>query len=86
MVRAKVRCVTVKTVASNYGSGAGTIEQNQVELTPVQDPANSTWSKYTPGGSINLTISNPDAFNAFKPGETYFVDFTPAPAKEADEK
>jgi hypothetical protein len=86
VVRAKVRCITVKTSASNYGSNAGTIESKQVELGPVADPANSTWSKYTPAGSINLTINNPEAFEAFKPGETYFVDFTPAPAKEADEK
>jgi len=85
-VRAKVRCTVVSKQACNYGNNAGTIEQVKVELTPVMDSGNSTWSKWTPGGSIQLTITNPEAYEQFKPGETYFVDFTPAPAKEADEK
>jgi hypothetical protein len=81
-----VRCSKVTTSAINYGSQAGTIDQKTVELSPVNDDANKTWSKYTPSGAIQLTINNPEAFEAFKPGETYFVDFSQAPAKESDEK
>lgn len=84
-VRAKMRCTVVAKRAINYGTNAGTIDTTEVELTPVSDDANKTWSKWTPGGSVKLTINNPEAFDQFQPGETYFVDFTPAPQKEADE-
>lgn len=32
-----------------------------------------------------MTINNPAAFDQFEPGQVCFVDFTLAPAKEADE-
>lgn len=56
-----------------------------VVLNPVTDDANKTWAKYTPGGKIELTIDNPDAYDYFELGKTYFVDFIEAPAKEAEE-
>jgi hypothetical protein len=57
-----------------------------VVLTAVTDDANKTWAKYTPSGKIELSIDNPDAYEAFVLGKTYFIDFSEAPAKEADEK
>jgi hypothetical protein len=56
-----------------------------VRLTPVHGDENKTWSAYTPSGSIELQINNPDAYEAFELGKTYFVDFTSAPLAEADE-
>jgi hypothetical protein len=85
MVRAKFRCTNVSKSASNYGGQPGTVESNVVTLQPVCDDHNKTWSKWTPCGDIKMTINNPEAFDKFVPGECYFVDFTPAPAKEADE-
>lgn len=32
----------------------------------------------TPGGNITLYTVNPAALDAFKPGQEYYVDFTPA--------
>lgn len=68
--------VTAKfTVASVEDFGA----HRKVKLTPVysNDPKspNYSWSKWTPSGSIELTITNPLAYEQFKPGKTYFVDF-----------
>lgn len=85
-VRAKFRVTTVSKTANNYGGNAGTVEQNEVKLSAVSDDANKSWSKWTPGGEIRMTINNPDAFDQFKVGECYFVDFSDAAAKEADEK
>lgn len=85
-VRTKFRVTAVTTSASNYGGQAGTVESKQVKLNAVCDPANATWAKSTPGGEINMTINNPAAFEQFRPGECYFVDFSDAPAKESDEK
>jgi len=48
-------------------------------LFPVTDTteANKSFSKYTPAGQINLTITNPAAFGFFKQGEEYDILITP---------
>lgn len=38
---------------------------------------NKTFWKYTPAGSISLSITNPDAVSQFEAGKEYYVDFTP---------
>lgn len=66
-VVARFQCNTVLVV--------GGVEQ--VGLTPVysSDPAhpNHAWSKYTPAGSLLLSISNPDAQGVFEIGKEYEV-------------
>lgn len=71
-VRAKMKCESI--------SG------NQVRFWAVCDDANKTWAKYTPCGNVEMTIEQPAALEQFKVGEHYFVDFSPAPAAESDEK
>jgi len=38
---------------------------------------NYSWSKWTPAGSLSMTITNPDCFGKFEQGKTYYLDFTP---------
>lgn len=38
------------------------------------------FARYTPGGKIELYITNPALFGKFKPGDAYYVDFTKASA------
>lgn len=68
--RAKFRC----NVLTDYGT------QQTVSMLPVVDgsPENQAFWAATPAGEVQLTISNPDAFAAFKAGSDYYVDFTPA--------
>lgn len=40
---------------------------------------NKAWSMYTPSGTINMGILNEAALEQFKPGDEFYVDFTPAP-------
>lgn len=40
---------------------------------------NKTWSAFTPAGQISMTIKNELASDQFKPGDEFFVDFSPAP-------
>lgn len=70
-VRAKLKC-TEKTGNAEAGGG--------VKLEAVYDgsDANSSWSKYTPSGTLNMWVTNPQAYEAFEVGQKYFVDFTPA--------
>jgi hypothetical protein len=76
-VRAKVR-VTGRHEFTGVSKDAG-IVQVTVHMQPVYDEGtNSQWSKYTPSGDLNLTITNPEAYKQFELGKAYFVDFSPA--------
>ena len=82
-VRAKFQC---SEIAKRASWGNGPHETDQVTLVAVSNDQNKTWSKWTPSGKIEMQINNPDALNQFSIGSFYFVDFTEAPAAEADEK
>ncbi|WP_347558557.1 hypothetical protein [Robbsia sp. KACC 23696] len=40
---------------------------------------NAIFGHWTPNGSVDLTIRNPDAAAFFEPGKKYYVTFTEAP-------
>lgn len=42
---------------------------------------NNTYAKFSPSGDLRLSIANPALVGRFSPGDTFYVDFTPAPAK-----
>jgi hypothetical protein len=74
-VRAKVR-VTGRHESTSIQKDGG-VQQVTVTMLPVYDEGeNSQWSKYTPSGELRLTITNPDAYNQFKLGKAFFVDFS----------
>lgn len=76
-VRAKCR-VTSRHEFTDRGPGSE-IRSVQVTLQPVyEEGSNEQWSKYTPDGELRLSITNPEAYEQFKLGKAYFVDFTPA--------
>jgi hypothetical protein len=54
--------ITMRPVFGTYGDGE----------------VNKTWSKYTPSGQLQITITNPAAIDAFEKGKAYYLDFTPA--------
>ncbi|QHP55023.1 hypothetical protein EH203_14950 [Pectobacterium carotovorum subsp. carotovorum] len=39
---------------------------------------NQAWSKLTPGGQLQMHISNPAAFSQFEQGKEYYIDISPA--------
>lgn len=76
-VRAKMKAYAVTPMHS--GNPNETVAE--IRLMPVYDDGsaeNKSWSKYTPSGEVRLFITNPNAINAFEPGKSYYVDFTPA--------
>lgn len=76
MVRAKFQVSSVK-LSLGYDGTVGTAE---VELHPVTSGSeeNKGFWKYTPNGAIRMSITNPDAYNQFRIGQEFYVDFTPA--------
>jgi len=83
-IRAKMRCDSVeKSHAGTQAGSAGPTVQLFRELVKLQavtggSDENKQWSKYTPSGSLHLTIDNPGAQEFFEPGKEYFVDVTEA--------
>lgn len=39
----------------------------------------NSFAKTTPSGKVELTIANKELHGAYKPGDTFYVDFTPVP-------
>jgi hypothetical protein len=37
---------------------------------------NNTFAKFSPSGSLELTVANPALIGTFEPGETYYLEFT----------
>lgn len=38
----------------------------------------NTFAKFSPSATLSLTVANPALIGQFKPGEKYYLDFTPA--------
>ena len=52
-----------------------------VKLRAVSCDVNKPCSKWTPSGSFEATITNPDAFGKFTPGKSYLLNISEAPAE-----
>ena len=78
-LRAKFRINTVTREIDSRGE----VSNETVNLTAVSGSSdeNKQWCKWTPNGSINLTINNPDAIGKLTSGHEYFIDFIPAGTK-----
>ena len=72
MVRAKVRCEKIENNAVSFTTVYETDAQKSDE--------NVRFTQATPWGEIRLGIDNPAAREQFTVGESYYVDFHPAPA------
>lgn len=58
-----------------------TLEVVRLNCVYTKDGANAQWSKWTPSGSLTLSISNPDAMGTLKPG-FYKITITPCGAED----
>lgn len=77
MVRAKMVVTSKGDAYQHYDKTFSTTTIRLIAVTSGSEE-NKTWAKYTPCGSVELQINNPDAVNAFELGKEYFVDFTKA--------
>lgn len=46
---------------------------------PDGESEDNTFSRWTPSGSLSLTVTNPDLHGKFNAGQKFYVDFTEAP-------
>lgn len=60
-------------------------ESDRIKMVPVcrstypsdGSDEDNTFAKFSPSGSFELTIANPALVGQFRPGQKYYVDFTP---------
>lgn len=75
VMRAKFQ---INTIIPAYGGGE-TLVMNAVCGKPFDENGvseDNTYAKYSPAGSLSLTVNNPALAGAFKVGEKYYLDFT----------
>jgi len=76
-MRAKVKVTSVKL--TEYGE---VLEMAPVcsekPFGPNGENEDNTFARFTPCGSLSLTVNNPDLAGQFKPGQKFYVDFTEA--------
>lgn len=71
----KVDTVTLHTNGENIKMSAVCYDDND---------ENKSFSKWTPTGSYEMFVNNEKIFGVFQPGQEYYLDFTPVPAKSDD--
>lgn len=77
MVRAKFFVSEIK-----HAGTPGTDPFATITLLPVfgsygDGKDNESWSKYTPSGKIEMSVTNPKAIDQFEIGKAYYIDFKP---------
>jgi hypothetical protein len=83
MMRAKMQITTVKQVVGTDGGTAG-VEVSAYPVCgnspfgPNGESEDNTFARYTPAGSLALTITNPELFDKFRPGQKLYVNFSAA--------
>ena len=78
MLRAKFSVGGIDSYPS--GTPDKVIETVRLNAVYSADPEsqNYSWSKWTPSGVVQMTITNPDAQGKFEVGKEYYLDITPA--------
>lgn len=70
----------VKSIEHIHTGGVDEIAE--IKMAPVfgtlgDGEVNDSWSKYTPAGQLEMTITNPAAVSQFELGKVYEMEFTP---------
>lgn len=81
-MRAKIQINSVTvTKDENDKTTHEVVKANPVSNKPFNPDGESednSFARWTPSGSVELTITNPDLFGKFVAGQKFYVDFTPA--------
>ncbi len=77
-MRAKLRVGSVIPQSAGYE----TVKFHGVAASSYPEDGtdeNNTFAKFSPSASFDIVIANPVLLGKFAPGDTFYVDFTPAP-------
>lgn len=82
-MRAKFQIYSVASNLDHTGEkGSETLGMNPVCKSGAYPPdgldEDNTFAKWSPSGNLSLTITNPALWGQFKPGQKFYLDFSPA--------
>lgn len=76
-MRAKFQINTITV----FQSGQEQLKMNAVAKSGAYPSDGSdednTYAKFSPAGELSLTVTNPALLGKFKPGDKFYLDFTP---------
>jgi hypothetical protein len=82
-MRAKMRVEFVQEHGNEYGIKTQEILKMHAVPAPKYQgdgvDEDNTYSKFTPIADLTIHVTNPKLFGEFKPGYTYYVDFSDVP-------
>lgn len=76
-VRAKFRCNSIELFSAEPG-GNRRVKLGAITAGPDASDEDKAFWRYTPSGTVEMTIDNPPASELFEIGKTYYLTFTPA--------
>lgn len=76
-MRAKMQVRDVQSTATSERLVLGAVCKSTANSADGTDEDN-TFAKWTPSAELTMTVNNPDLLGKFKPGDKFYVDFTPA--------
>jgi hypothetical protein len=77
VMRAKMMVNSVVNTGAAVNLSLRAVAKNDGYPSDGRDE-NNTFAFWTPNASVEMTITNPDLFDKFQEGQTYYVDFTSA--------
>jgi hypothetical protein len=81
-MRAKFRVIDVIKGGENYET-IKFMPVSSVPYGPNGESEDNTYARYTPSGSCELAITNPNLVGQFEREQTFYVDFTPVEVAQA---
>jgi hypothetical protein len=76
-MRAKVKCVKVESFEGYENLEFAAVCRTNGYPVDGTDEDN-TFANFSPSAKFNICVANPALLGKFRPGEKYYVDFTPA--------
>ena len=70
LLRCKMKVQSLEAAKNADGS----VHDERIKLTAVLGPENEPWSKWTPAGVLDITVTNPDAFGRLRQDQEVYVD------------
>jgi len=77
-MRAKVRCTKVELNEGNSENLYFSAVCKSGSYPGDGSDEDNTYARYSPSASFMISVANPALHGQFKPGQKFYVDFTPA--------
>lgn len=79
MMRAKMQVQSVKGTETYESISMSAVTSSNKPYGPNGENEDNTYARWTPSGTLALSITNPELIGKFKVGQKFYLDFTEAP-------